>query len=64
VSQGVKPGETVVVEGQLALGNGMKVNPKEYPSATPARSPSRGALTERDLQKESGTDSEQEKFGS
>ena len=31
VSQGVKPGETVVVEGQLALGNGRKVNPKEYP---------------------------------
>ena len=32
VPQGVKPGETVVVEGQLALGNGMTVNPKEYPS--------------------------------
>ena len=53
VSQGVKPGETVVVEGQLALANGMKVNPKEYPSATPAPSPSRGALTERDSQKDS-----------
>jgi membrane fusion protein, multidrug efflux system len=51
VSQGVKPGETVVVEGQLALGSGMKVNPKEYPSATPV--PSQGALTERDSQKES-----------
>ncbi|MBV9392015.1 MAG: efflux RND transporter periplasmic adaptor subunit, partial [Verrucomicrobia bacterium] len=40
VSQGVSPGETVVVEGQLALGNGAKVNPKEYPwpSATPASS--------------------------
>jgi multidrug efflux system membrane fusion protein len=44
VSQGVNPGETVVVEGQLALGNGMKVNPREYPSATP---PQQGALTER-----------------
>ncbi len=51
VSQGVKPGETVVVEGQLALGTGMKVNPKEYPTATPA--PSQGALTDRDSQKES-----------
>jgi membrane fusion protein, multidrug efflux system len=51
VSQGVKPGETVVVEGQLALGTGMKVNPREYPTATPA--PSQGALTERDSQKES-----------
>jgi membrane fusion protein, multidrug efflux system len=46
VSQGVKPGETVVVEGQLALGNGMKVNPKEYPSGTPPPAP-QGALTER-----------------
>jgi membrane fusion protein, multidrug efflux system len=50
VSEGVSPGETVVVEGQLALGNGMKVNPKEYPSATPL--PQRGALTERDLPKD------------
>jgi multidrug efflux system membrane fusion protein len=47
VSQGVKPGETVVVEGQLALGNGMKVNPKEYPSATPPQPTQHGALTER-----------------
>jgi multidrug efflux system membrane fusion protein len=43
VSQGVKPGEIVVVEGQLALGNGMKVNPKEYPSGNPLPP----ALTER-----------------
>jgi membrane fusion protein, multidrug efflux system len=44
VSHGVKPGETVVVDGQLALGNGMKVNPKEYPSATsfPRRSDQEG----------------------
>ena len=46
VSHGVKPGETVVVDGQLALGNGMKVNPKEYPSGTPVPPPSRGALTQ------------------
>jgi membrane fusion protein, multidrug efflux system len=50
VSEGVSPGETVVVEGQLALANGMKVNPKEYPSATPL--PQRGALTERDPPKD------------
>ncbi len=60
VSQGVKPGETVVVEGQLALGNGMKVNPKEYPSTSPAPPPSRGALTERDSQKDSSPDGKQE----
>jgi multidrug efflux system membrane fusion protein len=47
VSQGVKAGETVVVEGQLALANGMKVNRKEYPSGTsPAKA--EGALTERE----------------
>jgi multidrug efflux system membrane fusion protein len=50
VSEGVNPGETVVVEGQLALANGMKVNPKEYPSVTPP--PQRGALTERDSPKD------------
>jgi membrane fusion protein, multidrug efflux system len=50
VSEGANPGETVVVEGQLALGNGMKVNPKEYPSGNPL--PQRGALTERDLPKD------------
>jgi len=60
VSQGAKPGETVVVEGQLTLGNGMKVNPKEYPSATPALPPSRGALTERDGQKDSTSGGKQE----
>ena len=60
VSEGVKPGETVVVEGQLALANGMQVNPKEYQSATPAPSPSRGALTERDSQKDSTSGGKQE----
>jgi membrane fusion protein, multidrug efflux system len=60
VSQGVKPGETVVVEGQLALGNGMKVNPKEYPSTAPAPASSRGALTERDSQKDSTSSGKQE----
>src|SRR5271165_1602152 len=60
VSEGVKPGETVVVEGQLALANGMQVNPKEYQSATPAPSPSRGALTERDSQKDSTSGNKQE----
>lgn len=50
VSQGVKPGETVVVEGQLTLADGMKVNPKEYQPPTPAGQTQR-ALTERDSQK-------------
>jgi membrane fusion protein, multidrug efflux system len=61
VSQGVKPGEIVVVEGQLALGNGTKVNPKEYPSVTPApAASSRGALTEGEEQKESAPDGKKE----
>lgn len=60
VSQGAKPGETVVVEGQLALGNGMKVSPKEYPSATPAPPPAHGVLTERDSQKDSTSSDKQE----
>jgi hypothetical protein len=47
VSQGVKAGETVVVEGQLALANGMKVNRKEYPSGTPPAK-AESALTERE----------------
>jgi membrane fusion protein, multidrug efflux system len=60
VSQGVKPDETVVVEGQLALGNGMKVNPQEYPTATPAPPRARGALTERDSPKDSPSSGKQE----
>jgi hypothetical protein len=46
VSEGVKQGETVVVEGQLSLGSGMKVNPKEYQSA-PVNPP---ALSDRSAQ--------------
>jgi multidrug efflux system membrane fusion protein len=34
VSEGVRAGDTVVVEGQLALNNGMKVNPMPYRSGT------------------------------
>jgi membrane fusion protein, multidrug efflux system len=44
VSRGVKPGETVVVEGQIALANGTKVNPKPYPISEPT--PQLKALTE------------------
>jgi membrane fusion protein, multidrug efflux system len=43
VSEGVKADETVVVEGQIALANGTKVNPQEYPSASPT--PTTGGLT-------------------
>ncbi len=43
VSQGVKPGETVVVEGQIALANGMKVNPQPYLSGTPQPVPQQRA---------------------
>jgi multidrug efflux system membrane fusion protein len=49
VSKGVKPGETVVVEGQIALANGTKVNPKPYPVASPT--PQLKALTESGNQK-------------
>jgi membrane fusion protein, multidrug efflux system len=43
VPQGVEAGETVVVEGQIALANGTKVNPKEYPIPSPT--PASGELT-------------------
>jgi membrane fusion protein, multidrug efflux system len=56
VSQGVKPGETVVVEGQLALASGMKVNPQPYPTAAPEKS----ALTENGSQKDATSESKQE----
>jgi multidrug efflux system membrane fusion protein len=56
VSQGVKPGETVVVEGQLALASGMKVNPQPYPTTAPEKS----ALTENASQKDATSASKQE----
>ena len=49
VSQGVKPGETVVVEGQIALANGTKVNPAPYQSGPPQQ----GVISERESQKNS-----------
>src|SRR6201997_4741460 len=48
VPEGVKAGETVVVEGQITLANGTKVNPKEYPSATPT--PAAGVLTRKETE--------------
>jgi multidrug efflux system membrane fusion protein len=60
VSQGVSAGENVVVEGQLALGNGMKLKLKEYPSVTPVPTPSQSALTEREEQKDSPPGGKQE----
>ena len=56
VSQGVKPGETVVVEGQLALASGMKVDPQPYPTAAPEKS----GLTESGPQKNATSESKQE----
>ena len=46
VPEGVHAGETVVVEGQIALANGTKVNPKEYPLVTPTPTP--GDLTHKE----------------
>jgi membrane fusion protein, multidrug efflux system len=60
VPRGISSGETVVVEGQLALANGVKVNPKQYPSATPAPSPQQGALTNRDSQQDSNSGGNQQ----
>ena len=48
VPEGVQAGETVVVEGQIALANGTKVNPKEYPSGTPI--PTAGGLTRKEAE--------------
>jgi multidrug efflux system membrane fusion protein len=48
VNQGVKQDETVVVEGQLALAKGMKVNAQPYQSAKPGdRPPGLGENTPR-----------------
>jgi multidrug efflux system membrane fusion protein len=46
VPEGVQAGETVVVEGQIALANGTKVNPKEY--SMPSPSPASPPLTRKD----------------
>jgi multidrug efflux system membrane fusion protein len=48
VSKGVQAAETVVVEGQLALATGMKVNPAPYQPAGPGVAPPDGgsAVTE------------------
>ena len=58
VPQGVQAGETVVVEGQIALANGSKVNPKDYPSASPTPQP--GALTNQPAQPNSSSETRQE----
>src|SRR6201987_2351187 len=48
VPEGVQAGENVVVGGEIALANGTKVNPKEYPSASP--NPSAGVLTRKETE--------------
>ena len=58
VPQGVQAGETVVVEGQIALANGTKVNPKEYPMPSPTPAPA--ALTGQGLQPNSTSGAQQE----
>ena len=45
LENGVKPGETVVVTGQLALSPGAKVAPQPYAAQTPQQSAgSKGAM--------------------
>ncbi len=46
VAEGLKADETVVVEGQLTIGNGAKVNPAPYRGGTPGGSPSASGLTQ------------------
>jgi len=58
VPEGVQAGETVVVEGQITLANGAKVNPKEYPSATPA--PTAGGLTRKETESKQPAGGQQE----
>jgi membrane fusion protein, multidrug efflux system len=58
VPQGVQAGETVVVEGQIALANGTKVNPKEYPLPSPT--PVSGGLTGQDGQPNSPSAAQKE----
>ena len=47
VADGLKADETVVVEGQLTIGNGAKVNPAPYRGGIPSGSPSASGLTQR-----------------
>jgi membrane fusion protein, multidrug efflux system len=58
VPEGVQAGETVVVEGQIALANGTKVNPKEYPSASP--NPTAGVLTRKETERNQPPGGQQE----
>lgn len=46
VAEGLKADETVVVEGQLTIGNGASVNPSPYQMSTPVGSPSGSGLTQ------------------
>jgi membrane fusion protein, multidrug efflux system len=46
VAEGLKADETVVVEGQLTIGNGAKVNPAPYRGGIPGGSPSASGLTQ------------------
>jgi multidrug efflux system membrane fusion protein len=46
VTDGLKADETVVVEGQLTIGNGAKVNPSPYRLGAPGGSPSASGLTQ------------------
>jgi len=58
VPEGVQAGETVVVEGQITLANGTKVNPKEYPPATPT--PTAGGLTQKESEANQPAEGHQE----
>jgi multidrug efflux system membrane fusion protein len=46
VADGLKADETVVVEGQLTIGNGAKINPSPYRAGIPDGSPSSSGLTQ------------------
>jgi multidrug efflux system membrane fusion protein len=46
VADGLKADETVVVEGQLTIGNGAKVNPSPYRGGMPSGSPAASGLTQ------------------
>jgi multidrug efflux system membrane fusion protein len=46
VADGLRADETVVVEGQLTIGNGAKINPSPYRTGIPNGSPSATGLTQ------------------